>query len=112
MIKNLFSILVFISLLGYGTATAQIQQFSPVDNGKALVNPFMGWQLYYYSNVLDNYGSQLDPEDTVDEFPGIGVVFLRLPWSFIETEKGVFNWEIIDSPAQRWIEKGKQVRCG
>ena len=108
--QKLLSLLATLFIvMNIGTANAQMQQASPVDNGKALVNPFMGWQLYYYSNVLDNYGSQLDPEDTVDEFPGIGVVFLRLPWSFIETEKGVFNWEIIDSPAQRWIEKGKQV---
>lgn len=81
----------------------------PKDNGKALVNPGMGWQLYFYSNVLDNYGSRLRPEDTVDEFPGIGVVFLRLPWSFLEPEKGKFNWEILDTPAQRWIDKGKRI---
>jgi len=88
---------------------AQVNSAAPVDNGKALVNPYMGWMLYYYSNILDNYGSKLAPEDTVDEFEGVGVVFLRLPWAFLEPEKGKFNWEIIDTPAQRWIEKGKQV---
>ncbi len=99
------SILLGLSVCSF----AQTSSASPVDNGKALMNPFMGWQIYYYSNVLDNYGSKLEPEDTVDEFEGAGVVFFRLPWAFIETEKDKFNWEIIDSPAQRWVEKGYQI---
>ena len=90
-------------------ATSQTKTVEPEDNGKALVNPGMGWMLYYYSNVLDNYGSKLAPEDTVEEFPGVGTVFLRLPWAFLEPQKGKFNWDIIDTPAQRWIQAGKQI---
>ena len=103
-------ILFLILLLALcGGVHAQQASCSPTDNGKALVNPGMGWQLYFYSNVLDNYGSRLDPEDTVDEFPGVGVVFLRIPWAFLEPERDHFNWEILDTPAQRWIEKGKRI---
>lgn len=29
------------------------------DTGAALVNPGMGWVLYFYSNVPANYGFQL-----------------------------------------------------
>ena len=83
--------------------------YAPADNGKALVNPNMGWMLYYYSNVLANYGSKLAAEDTVEDFPGVGTVFLRLPWAFLEPEKGKFNWEIIDTPAQRWLQTGRQM---
>ena len=90
-------------------ARAQTETCAPVDNGLALRNPGMGWQLYYYSNVLANYGSQLAPEDIVEEFPGMNVVFLRLPWSFLEPERDSFNWEIIDTPAQRWLQTGRQV---
>jgi hypothetical protein len=85
----------------------QIKNLS--DNGKALVNPLMGWTMHYYSNVLDNYGSKLAPADTLDDFPGLSTVYLRIPWSFIETEEGKFNWEVLDTPAQRWISKGKKV---
>ena len=81
----------------------------PTDNGKALVNPDMGWTMHYYSNVLSNYGSKLEPSDTLDDFPGLSTVYLRVPWSFIEAEEGKFNWELLDTPAQRWIEKGKRV---
>ena len=28
----------------------------PGDNGQALVNPMMGWDLNFYSNLLPNYG--------------------------------------------------------
>lgn len=81
----------------------------PTDNGKALVNPKMGWTMHYYSNVIENYGSKLDPSDTLDDFPELSTVYLRLPWSFIEQDEGKFNWEILDTPAQRWIDKGKKV---
>jgi hypothetical protein len=81
----------------------------PKDTGVALENPGMGWVLHYYDNVPRNYGSKLAPSDTVDDFPGLTVVYLRIPWSYIEPEEGRFNWATVDTPAQRWIAKGKQV---
>ena len=59
-------------------------KINPLDNGKALVNPDMGWTMHFYSNIIDNYGSKLEPSDTLDDFPGLSTVYLRLPWSFIE----------------------------
>jgi hypothetical protein len=81
----------------------------PDDTGEALVNPGMGWVLHYYDNVPENYGSRLEPSDTVDDFPGLAVVYLRIPWSYIEPQEGRFNWSVLDTPAQRWIAKGKQI---
>lgn len=81
----------------------------PANHGRALVNPQMGWTFHHYSNIIRNYGSRLEPSDTLDDFPGLSAVYLRLPWSFIEPEEGVFNWSIVDTPAQRRIAKGKQV---
>lgn len=82
---------------------------TPRDTKEALVNPGMGWVLYFYSNVPQNYGSKLSPSDTVDNFPGLSTVYLRIPWAYIEPEEGRFNWAILDTPAQRWISKGKHV---
>ena len=87
----------------------EVNYIRPIDNKKALVNPDMGWTMHYYSNVITNYGSKLEPSDTLDDFPGLSTVYLRVPWSFIELEEGKFNWELLDTPAQRWIEKGKRV---
>jgi hypothetical protein len=81
----------------------------PADTGVALENPGMGWVLHFYDNIPRNYGSKLAPSDTVDDFPGLTVVYLRIPWSYIEPQEGLFNWSVVDTPAQRWIAKGKQV---
>lgn len=105
----LAAVLLFTMVAGTALRAQSTDSFSPADNGKGLVNPGMGWMLYYYSNALDIYGSKLNPEDTVEDFPGVGTVFLRLPWAFLEPEKGKFNWEIIDTPAQRWLQTGRQV---
>ena len=85
------------------------QTFRPVDDGRALVNPYMGWTCHFYSNVPTNYGSHLAPADALDWFEGCSTVYLRIPWAFIEPEEGKFQWSILDTPAQRWISRGKQV---
>jgi hypothetical protein len=81
----------------------------PQDTGLACAGPGMGWVFHFYDNSPTNYGSKLEPSDTVDEFPGLTVVYLRIPWSYIEPEEGRFNWAVVDGPAQRWIAKGKKV---
>ncbi len=81
----------------------------PTDNGAALVNPGMGWVLHFYDNVPAHYGSKLASSDTLDDWPGLSVIYLRIPWSYIEPEEGRFNWSVLDTPAQRWVAKGKQI---
>jgi len=92
-----------------GGTESKMVVVKPVDTQEALVNPDMGWVAYFYSNVPTNYGSQLEPSDTVDDFPGLSTVFLRIPWSMVEPQEGKFNWAILDTPAQRWIAKGKRI---
>ena len=81
----------------------------PADSGAELINPGMGWVLHYYDNVPTNYGSKLAPSDTLDSWPGLSVIYLRIPWSYVELAEGRYNWSVLDTPAQRWIAKGKQV---
>ena len=81
----------------------------PEDDAQALVNPDMGWTLQFYSNIPENYGSKLEPSDTVEDFPGLSTVYLRVPWAYLEPEEGKFNWPLFDTPAQRWIARGKHV---
>lgn len=81
----------------------------PVDTGEALINPDMGLVAYFYSNIPENYGSKLEPSDTLDDYPGVSTVYLRVPWAFLEPEEGKFNWALFDTPAQRWIAKGKRI---
>ena len=81
----------------------------PQDTGTALTNPGMGWVLHHYDNSPFNYGGRLEPSDTVDDFPGVTVVYLRIAWSYLEPQEGRFNWSVLDTPAQRWLDKGKQI---
>lgn len=107
-IKKILLVCV-IGLLCSNLFAASVESKGLVDNKKALVNPDMGWTMHFYSNVLSNYGSKLEPSDIVDYFPGVSTVYLRIPWSFLEPEEGEINWEILDTPAQRWIQAGKKV---
>ncbi len=85
----------------------EIVKMRPADNGKALVNPNMGYTMHFYSNRTDKYGSELAPSDALEDFPGESTVYLRIPWAFVEPEEGKFNWSVLDTPAQRWIDAGK-----
>ncbi len=102
-------ILLLICPLASLLSAQELITVKPSDNGQALVNPDMGWTMHYYSNIIANYGSKLAPSDTLDNFPGLSTVYLRLPWSFLEPKEGEFDWSVVDTPAQRWIAKGKQV---
>jgi len=81
----------------------------PVDDGRALVNPDMGWTLHFYSNIITNYGSKLEPSDTLADFPGLSTIYLRVPWAFLEPEEGKFNWSLLDTPARRFGARGIKV---
>lgn len=94
---------------GANAVSAELVVVNPRDTGEAPINPDMGWTMHFYSNSPDYYGAKLKPSDTLDWFPGCSTVYLRLPWSMIEPEEGLFNWAILDTPAQRWIAVGKRV---
>ena len=81
----------------------------PPDNSEALINPRMGWVHHYYDNTLAHYGNREEPHDTLQDFPGLSVIYLRLAWGYIEPEQGKFNWSVVDGPAQRFIDRGLQV---
>jgi hypothetical protein len=114
-VKNVGFFMVILSaltfLIAYSTYAddGTIVEVRLTDNGQALINPDMGWTMHYYSNIIANYGSKLEPSDTLEDFPGLSTVYLRVPWAFIEPEEGNYNWSLLDTPAQRWIDKGKRT---
>jgi len=105
-------VLLVACVLGLAVGTQAEEErvaVRPADTGAALANPGMGWVFHYYDNVPAHYGSKLAPSDTLDDWPGLTVIYLRIPWSYVEPAEGKFNWSVLDTPAQRWIAKGKQV---
>jgi hypothetical protein len=51
----------------------------------------MGFVHFYYSSRIWAYGAQTEPGDTLDWMPGTTVIYMRLPWSYIEPEEVVQN---------------------
>ena len=102
--KNL-TILFFLFL--YLSAYSQTTKVKPIDNGKALNNPFMGWNLAYYTDDGTNYGNRLKKGDVLDWFPGCNTISFRIGWARIEKRDGIFDWSYTDSIAKYWIKQGK-----
>ena len=109
MVSATLVLVMAMAASGQGFDEGQGIVVRPRDTGAALVNPGMGWVFHYYDNFPPNYGSRLEPSDTLDDFPGLAVIYLRIPWSYIEPEEGKFNWSVLDTPAQRWVAKGKKI---
>ena len=91
------------------TCAAGAWTVTPADTGAACQNPGMGWVCHFYDNSPRKYGERLEPSDALAWFPGCSVVYLRIQWSTLEPEEGVFNWALLDTPAQRWIARGGKV---
>lgn len=99
--------LLAVAMTGFcGLSAATVR---PVDDGRALINPDMGFVMHYYDNKTANYGAYLEPGDDMSWFPGCSVCYLRLPWAIVEPKEGEYNWTALDTPAQRWIERGGQI---
>lgn len=78
----------------------------PVDNQAELRNPGMGFVLYFYNNGRNTYGSKLAASDLLEDWPGLTTVYMRLPWSDLEPEEGVYDWNLVDFPLRRFAQAG------
>jgi hypothetical protein len=107
--KIFCSFLLLVGAAGLVWAQSDRIIVHPPDTGVALINPGMGWMFHHYDNNLTAYTVNLEPSDTVSEFPGVSSVYMRLDWSSLEPEEGNFNWSIVDTPMQKWVEAGKTV---
>ena len=81
----------------------------PERTNEPLINPGMGWVYYHFDDSNWNYGADTAPGDVLDWFPGVSVIYFRLPWRDLEPEEGDFRWDVIDSVAQSWVAAGKQL---
>ncbi len=73
------------------------------DNGKALINPMMGWCAY------STLYAPAELTDTLDGFDGCSTVYLRLIWSVLQPTPDRIDWSLVDTAAQRFIDSGKKV---
>ncbi|BBE16179.1 hypothetical protein AQPE_0316 [Aquipluma nitroreducens] len=79
------------------------------DSTKVCNNPHKGWCLHYYDNGIKEYGNRMAVDDSLPDFPGLNDIYLRLAWSYLEPEEGVYNWAVIDTIINRWITWGHPI---
>ena len=108
-LRALCYVVLIAGTTALGAAKIDTVTVRPQDTAEALVNPMMGWTFHYYSNVPTNYGSRLAPSDTLRDWPGLSVTYLRLPWALLEPEEGRFDWSWLDTPARRFGDAGVQI---
>ena len=80
-----------------------------VDNQEVIANKGMGMHHGIYDNFLQHYGGGTPPSDTLDYTEGIDVVYIRIPWSFIQQEDNKIVWTRIDEILDYWGLKGKRA---
>ena len=100
-------LLICCFVLAAGSLFAAIVE--PKNTDAVLTNPGMGIVHFYYSSRIWAYGAQQEPGDVLDWMPGTSVIYMRLPWCYLEPEEGVFRWDIIESKVRPWLKAGKKV---
>jgi len=71
---------------------------------RVLRNPHKGWVHHYYDNDLSIYPPR-DPA-VLDAVPGLGLIYIRLPWSCFEPVEGQFDWHLIDEAVRTYAPRG------
>lgn len=79
------------------------------DSGEVLVNPYMGIFSYYLDNGLVSYDIHYENDEYFEDVPGLSNIYIRVPWSVIEPEKGVYDFSAIDGAIEKFKRVGKQV---
>jgi hypothetical protein len=74
------------------------------DDQRGLINPDKGWYHHYYDNGTWGYKIKQDAE--ADNFPGLHHFYIRIPWSLLEPQEGVYDWSLIDDLEKKWVPKG------
>ena len=74
------------------------------DSIRVLENPHKGW----YHHLLDNGISKypITDDSLFYSFPGMDHLYLRLAWSYLEPEEGVFDWSRIDEVVEKYVPLG------
>jgi len=78
------------------------------DDKTVLENPHKGWYLHFIDNGMSRgiYRDDIAEGDFLEYVSGMNNLYLRIDWSDIEKEEGVFDWSSIDRIMSDWGAKG------
>lgn len=74
------------------------------DTIRVLENPHKGWYHHLLDNGISNY--PITDDSLFSAFPGMDHLYLRLAWSYLEPEEGVFDWSHIDEVVEKYVPLG------
>ena len=102
------AVLFIGSLAGYSQAPTTSIDFRPDwDTTRVLINPLKGWYHHILDNGIHRYAIQND--SLFDAFPGMDHLYIRLAWSFLEPQEGIYDWSRIDSIVDQYVAKGMGI---
>ena len=85
--------------------TVRIKEFHPLwDTVRVLSNPGKGWYHHLLDNGISKY--KIRNDSIFFSFPGMDHLYLRLAWSYLEPEEGIFNWQVIDTIIDKYVPLG------
>ena len=76
---------------------------SIADHDTVQQNPHKGWYHHWYDNGIKQYPPDRDEE--LAACPGLGLIYLRVPWCELEPSEGDFRWELLDDIIDRWTPR-------
>ncbi len=74
------------------------------DTLRVLNSPHKGWYHHLLDNGIASY--PITDDSLVFSFPGMDHLYLRLAWSYLEPEEGVFDWTRIDEVVEKYVPLG------
>ncbi len=74
------------------------------DSVRVLRNPDKGWYHHLLDNGINKY--KIRNDSVFFSFPGMDHLYLRLAWSYLEPEEGIFNWQVVDTIIDKYIPLG------
>lgn len=77
------------------------------DTIRVLKNPYKGWYHHLLDNGISNFPIRNDSLFAI--FPGMDHLLLRLAWSYLELEEGIFDWHYIDEVVEKYVSKGYHI---
>ncbi len=87
-----------------GDTATEVDFRSVWDTTRVLENPDKGWYHHLHDNGAWRY--EIKNDSIFHSFPGMDHIYLRLAWSYLEPEEGVFDWHLIDTVVDKYVPLG------
>lgn len=110
--KLLYKLLFFSFVFTWGCSNNRLvpsktELVAEWDTVKVIENPDKGWYHHMFDNGIHRY--LLDSDSTLNVFPGMDHLYLRLCWAFLEPEEGKYNWSYIDDIVNKYVPMGYKI---